>query len=310
MNILVIGANGYVASRLVRELIRQGHHVRGVVRSLDKGAELEKQGMELRVGDIARLEDIRAVAQDIEIIFNLAGYCRAEPKVMQFALVDGTRNLLQVIDHSVLQKYIWTSSVAVYGHPKANVKLTEASPLKPNYAVGRATIDVEKLVRGELPAVTVRVSSVYGPGRDYIEGLQAGRVRILNTGANWQSRIHVDDLVQVLLAAMERAPNGETYLAGDDLPTTAKAFFDELAEALHVAPPLPLEMRAALAFGVATRAMNWLAGQPQYQLNENVVGLLTGNYFCVNDKLKQGLGIQLKYPTFREAYEEWLVGKK
>ncbi len=310
MNILVLGANGYTGVRLVQELLKGGHQVRGLTRSFEKGAALEKEGMELRIGDITRLEDIRTIAQESQIIFNLTGYCRADTKVMQGTLVDGTRNLMQVVDPGALQKYIWTSNVAVYGHPKPNVHLTETSPLKPNYPLGRATVEAEKIARNELPAVAVRVSSVYGPGRDYIEAVKEGRVRILNRGENWQSRIHVDDLVQVLLAAMERAPAGETYLAGDDLPTTAKDFFGELAEALYVAPPLMLEIRAALAFGVATRGLNWLAGQSQYQLNENSSGLLTGNYFCVNEKMKRGLGVQLKYPTFRDAYEEMLTGKR
>ncbi len=310
MNILVLGTNGYTGSRLVLELLKRGHTVRGLVRTLDKGAALEKQGMEIRVGDVTQLESIRAIAQDIQVIFNLTGYCRAETKVMQARLLDGTRNLLQVIERDALSKYIWTSNVAVYGHPKANVRLTETSPLKPDYTLGRATVEAEKLVQNELPAVAVRVSSVYGPGRDYIEALKEGRLRILNRGENWQSRIHVDDLVQVLIAALERAPAGETYLAGDDEPTTAKDFFGELAEALHVAPPLPLEVRAALAFGVATRGLNWLAGQSQYQLNENSIGLLTGNYFCINEKIKRELGVSLKYPTFRDAYEEMLTGKR
>jgi nucleoside-diphosphate-sugar epimerase len=310
MNVLVLGAAGYTGSRLVQELIRRGHQVRGLTRRLEAGTPLEQQGMELRVGDVSQLEDIRTIAQDIEVIFNLAGYCRAETEAMRAALLDGTRNLVHAADRAVLKKYIWASNVAVYGHPQFDARLTETSPLKPDYALGRATAEVEKLAQNEFPTVTVRVSSVYGPGRDYIEAVRTGRVRILNTGANWQSRIQVADLVQVLIAAMERAPVGETYLAGDDLPTTARDFFYELAEALHVSPPLQLEARAARAFGVATRAFNWLAGQPQFRLNENVIGLLTGNYFCLNEKLKRELGVTWKYPTFRDAYEERLLGKR
>jgi nucleoside-diphosphate-sugar epimerase len=310
MNVLVLGANGYTGTRLVQDLIKRGHRVRGLVRDLDRAAPLEAQGMEVRAGDVSILDDITSVAQDIEVVINLTGYCRSESNVMQGTLLNGTRNLLQVLDRSVLKKYIWASNVGVYGHPKFNARLDEKSPLKPDYPVGRATAEMEKLARHELPTVTVRVSSVYGPGRDYVESLRTGRLRLLNGGGNWQSRIYVDDLVRVFIAALERGQIGETYLAGDDLPTTARDFFAELAEALHVPLPLTLEVTAARAFGVATQAVNWLVGQKQYQLNENVIGLLTGNYFCVNEKMKRELGVELKYPTFRDAYEEMLTQKK
>lgn len=310
MNILVLGANGFTGARLVQALLKRAHHVRGLVRDVDRGAALEAQGMELRAADLTNAEDIKTLAEGVEVIFNLVTYCRSDTDVMRETLLGGTRNLLPLIDRAALKKYIWASNVSVYGHPKFDARLNEKSPLKPDYAVGRATVEAEKLVRNELPAVTVRVPSVYGPGRDFLESLKAGRLRLLNGGKNWQSRIHVDDLVQILVAALERGQIGETYLAGDDLPTTARDFFAELSEALHVSLPLPLEVTAARAFGAATQALNWLVGQKQYQLNENVIGLLTGNYFCVNEKVKRELGVELRYPTFREAYEEMLTGNK
>lgn len=310
MNILVLGANGFTGARLTQALIQRGHHVRGLVRDVYRAEALEAQGMELRAADLTNAEEIKTLAEDIEVVVNLVAYCRADPDIMQETLLRGTRNLLQLIDRGALKKYIWASNVSVYGHPKFDVRLDEKSPLKPDYAVGRATVEAEKLVRNELPAVAVRVSSVYGPGRDYLESLKDGRLRLLNGGRNWQSRIHVDDLVQIFVAALERGQIGETFLAGDDLPTTARDFFAELAEALHVPLPLGLEVTAARAFGAATQALNRLVGQKQYQLNENVIGLLTGNYFCVNEKVKRELGVQFKYPTFRDAYEEMLTKKK
>jgi len=260
----------------------------------------------VRIADVANLESIRTVAENVEIIFNLAGYGRDEPAAMRATLLDGTRNLLQVIQRDRVKKYIWASNLSVYGHPKFDARLNETTPLKPDYALGRITADVENMVQRALPSVTVRVSSIYGPGRDYLAALREGRLRLLNGGNNWQSRIHIDDLVQIFLAALERAEPSTIYLAGDDMPTTVRDFFAELSEALNVPLPLTLETNAARAFGGMTRALNWLAAQPQYQLNENIIGLMTGNYSCMNDKMKQELGVQLQYPTFRDAYEKML----
>ncbi|MGB8648584.1 MAG: NAD-dependent epimerase/dehydratase family protein [Anaerolineae bacterium] len=310
MNILVLGADGYTGSRLVSKLIERGHRVRGLVHKLEQGIALEKLGMELRAGDLSRIEDIRTIAQEMEVIYNLVGYCRADTPLMRAVLAGGVENLLQTIDRETVKKYIWASNVSVYGSCKPKARLDETSPVKPSYALGKVTVEIEKRVAAELPAVAVRVPSVYGPGRDYMESLKAGRLRLLNAGENWQSRIHVDDLVQVLLAALDKGAAGAVYLAGDDLPTTAHDFFFEVAEAIGAPPPLLLEANAARAFGTVGRALNWFAGQTQINLNENLIGQLTNNYYCMNGKIKKELGVQLIYPTFRDAYEEMLTGKR
>jgi len=303
MNVLVLGASGYTGARLVRALLERGHRVRGLVRDVERGIALERLGLDLRVGDVLVPESISSIGDDIEIVFNVLAGCRLEPAESKAIMLDGARNLLQIVDRAVLKKYIWTSNVAVYGYPKATERLTEASPLKPAYGLGRVTVEAEKFANESLPTVTVRVASVYGPGRDSIAALREGRLRILNDGGNWQSRIHVDDLVQALMQAMERAMPASVYLASDDLPTIQRDFYKEIASAVGARAPLSLEANAARAFGVFGRAMNALAGERQYQLSENVIGLATGNYFCFNDKLKRELGLQLTYPTFREGYK-------
>jgi nucleoside-diphosphate-sugar epimerase len=263
--------------------------------------------MELRVGRLERMEDIRTIGQAMEAIFVLPGYCREETPIVHALLDDGLRNLTQVADHAVLEKVIWASNVSVYGNPKANVKLDENSPCKPTYPLGADTLKAEKRLAAALPTVLLRVTSIYGPGRDYIQALREGRVRLLNGGKNWQSRIHVDDLVTALVAGLERGEPGETYLAADDQPTTSYEFFSELTQALGLPLPPSLEVNAARAFGTAGKALNWLAaGQNEIKLNENVIGMLTSNYNCANNRLKERLGVALKYPSYLDAYEEML----
>jgi nucleoside-diphosphate-sugar epimerase len=310
MNVLVIGANGYTGERLVRALMERGHRVRGLVREIERGIALEKTGMELRVGDVLHPASLSNVAQDSEIIFNLAAYCRLDPPASKKILLDGARNLFRAVDRTALRKYIWVSNVSVYGYPNASARLDESSPLKPAYALGKVTVDAEKLACENVPAVAVRVPNIYGPGRDSIAALKEGRLRLLNDGDNWMSRIHVDDLVQVLLAAMERATPDRVYLAADDMPTLQRDFCKELAAAVGAPMPMSLEVNAARVFGVFGRAMNALAGERQFPLSENIIGLLNGNYYCVNTKSKNELGVKLKYPTFREGYAEILASAR
>lgn len=306
MNILVLGANGYTGLRLVSALLERGHAVRGLVREVEQGIMLEKSGMDLRVGDLRNPASLNGIAADTEIIFNLVASCRTEPAESKAVLLDGARNLFRVVDRAALKKYIWCSNLSVYGYPAATARLTETSPLKPAYGLGKTTVDAEKLAFENVPAVAVRVSSIYGIGRDFLAALRENRLRLLNNGENWQSRIHVDDLVTTLVAAAERAAVGSVYLAADDLPVIQSQFFKEIAAAAGTSAPLNLEANAARAVGVFGRAMNSLSGERHYQLSENVIGLLTGNYFCINDKIKNELGVVLKYPTFRNGYAEIL----
>ncbi len=303
MNVLVLGASGYTGAALVRALLERGHAVRGLVREVEHGIELEKLGMDLRVGDLRDQASLHNLADNCEIIFNAVSSCRLEPSESKAILLDGARNIFRHFDRAVLKKYIWCSNVSVYGFPKATERLTETSPLKPAYGLGKITVEAEDLARASAPAIAVRVASVYGARRDYIAALQEKRLRLLNGGENWSSRIHVDDLVSTLLAVMERGAPDSVYLAADNLPVRQRDFFQEIANAVGAPLPLNLEVNAARAFGVFGRAMNSLSGQQQYQLSENVIGLLTGNYFCVNDKIRNELRVTLKYPTFREGYQ-------
>jgi nucleoside-diphosphate-sugar epimerase len=306
MNVLVLGANGLTGAALVKALLERGHTVRGLVREVERGIELEKLGMDLRVGDIRDDTSLRNVADGIEVVFNVVASCRIEPSESKAILLEAAQNVFRHLDRTSLKKYIWTSNVAVYGYPKKTDRLNEASPLKPSYGLGKITVDAEKLARESAPAIAIRVASVYGPGRDFVSALRENRLRLLNGGENWSSRIHVHDLAQTLIAAMERAAPGGVYLAADNLPVIQRDFFKEISAAVGAPLPLDLEVNAARAFGVFGRAMNSLSGQQQYRLSENVIGLLTGNYYCVNDKIKNDLGVVLQYPTFREGYKEIL----
>lgn len=306
MKVLVLGANGFTGTKLVRALLERKHVVRGLVRQVEQGLALEKDGMELRVGDVRDEASLRTLADDCEIIFNLVASCRVEPSESKIILTDAARNLFRIADRTVLKKYIWCSNVSVYGYPQETARLTETSALKPTYALGKQTVDAEKLARESLPAIAIRVAGVYGKGRDSLTALRENRIRLLNGGENWSSRIHVDDLVTTLIAAMERGTADNVYLAADDLPVKQNQFFKELSAAVGAQMPLNLEVNAARAFGVLGRAMNSLSGERQYQLSENVIGLLTGNYYCVNDQLKNELGVTLRYPTFRDGYKEIL----
>ena len=126
--------------------------------------------------------------------------------------------------------------------------------------------------------MTLRLAPVYGPGRGVRERLRKGEFRILDDGQHATSRIHVDDVVDVVFAAEERAP---TQLA---LPRRRRRADDAgrvraLAVRAH-GPPAAAVAPDVRARRVARRA-------PQSRVR--------------NARLKHELGIELRYPSFREG---------
>src|SRR5205823_772842 len=73
-----------------------------------------------------------------------------------------------------------------------------------------------------LPTVILRLAAIYGPGRGVRERLLAGTYQLVDEGAHYFSRVHVDDLVSIMCVAAERAPVGAVYCVADDRPTTQR----------------------------------------------------------------------------------------
>jgi nucleoside-diphosphate-sugar epimerase len=105
-----------------------------------------------------------------------------------------------------------------------------------------------------------------------------GQFRVLDDGSHATSRIHVDDVVQIVFAAEQHAPRGARYLLADDEPTTQGAYAKWLSERMGL--PMP-----------PSRAM-FEPGAPRTAHRNRKIK---------NAKLKAELGVTLKYPTYREG---------
>jgi nucleoside-diphosphate-sugar epimerase len=179
--------------------------------------------------------------------------------------------------------FVYLSSAGLYGdNPDDDTWIDEDTPLATDDPPMRDVItdehEIETCKFERLRTVILRLAPVYGPGRGVRARISKGTYKMLDDGQHATSRIHVDDLVRVILAAEEHAPSRARYLVADDEPTTQAAYARWLAERLGVAMP---------------------PSRPQFEAGSAKVA--HRNRRIRNARMKAELGIELRYPSFREG---------
>lgn len=270
MKTLLSLGHGYSAQALARLLIPQGWRVIGTTRSPANAAALRAQGVE----PVMWQDDLSVLlAQSTHILSSIAPDEDGDPVLRHYS---------SQIAKASLHWVGYLSTTAVYGdHQGAWVD--ETTPLTPTTARGAARVAAEQAWSAlGLPLHIFRLAGIYGPGRGPFEKVRDGTARRIIKPGQVFSRIHVDDIAQVLLASINRPDPGAVYNVCDDDPAPPE---DVLSHAAHLLglpdpPEVPYE----------TAAMTPMA-RSFYAESKRVR----------NDRIKTALGVHLHYPTYREG---------
>ena len=308
---LVTGATGFVGHRLAEALLARGDHVRCLVRDPERAAWLRELGAELVAGDVTQPASLRGVAEGVGVVYHLAARGIAPAPVVEATNIGGTRDLLRESQAAGVTAFVYTSSGTVYGDQRG-AWVDEGSPVHPSFAYPRSKLEAERLLLearagSGFPCHIARVAAVYGEGSPMLmaERVRRGRMRLINGGRNYGSWIHVDDLVRVLLLLPERGKVGRIYVVGDDHPAQLREFYAFIAERLGASPPgsMPLSLAKAV-FGLAGLVAR-LNGR-EARMPPDLLKMMTLSHRLNNRRMKEDLGIELRYPTFREGLAEVL----
>ena len=283
MRVLIVGC-GYVGLPLGAELVRQGHEVFGLRRSAEGADELKVAGIHPLAGDITRTEDIAGLPAPFDWVVNAVSSSKGGAEEYRSVYLDGTRHLIDWLAGTPLKKYVYTSSTSVYGQADGSL-VKEDAPAEPASETSRLLVETENLLTSaarerKFPAVILRVAGIYGPERGHLfHQYLRNEARISGKGERIINMIHRDDLVTAITAALKSGRPGEIYNATDDESVAQIHFFRWLSETLGKnMPPF------------ATGAEN---AQRKRGLTNKKVS---------NRKMKMELGVQLKFPTFRQGY--------
>lgn len=304
---LVTGATGYLGRHLIDSLVADGLPVRALVYSEWKAEPLVEQGAEVVFGDVTEPETlIDCVAGgDVDTVFHLVGGGhdgRADPFLIN---TEGTRNVLDACRQERLRAFVYVSSSSVYGRQSDPVD--ETTPPAPRCDYPQSKLDAENLLLAAaretgFPAMIARMAGIYGPeapmlGTDLV---QRGRLRITGDGRNAISVLHVEDAVQALRAMAARGRPGQIYCLGDDEPVPALAFHSHFAQLLGAPPIRTTSLRKVRAILGVLAILSKLVGSGP-PLTKAVIEMSTLNVMMRNGRMRDELGVELRYPTYREG---------
>jgi len=225
MEYFVTGATGFIGGRLVRRLREAGHGVVAVVRNPAKAGDLARLGVKVHKGDITDKESMRGPMAGVDGVFHLAAWYKVGERDKSPAMpinVDGTRNVLDLMQELGVPKGVYTSTLAVFGDTKGQAvdeSYRHDGPWLSEYDRTKwiAHYEVaEPMMRKGLPLVIVQPGVTYGPGdpsamgstlREFLQRRMRGVPK--RSAYCWG---HVEDTAAGHVLAMERGRAGESYI--------------------------------------------------------------------------------------------------
>ena len=272
---LLIAGCGDVGGRLGQQLNAVGWTVYGLRRSVSQLPE----GIRPVAGDLHN--DACPAAWPTESLDYLV-YCAAatehDEAGYRAAYVDGLRHVLGWLAQHGQQpkRVLFVSSSGVYGQQHGDW-VDETSPAEAENYSGRIMREAEQLaLHSALPASVVRLTGLYGPGRQWLLNQVRQGYRVASEPPLYGNRIHVDDAAGLLAFLLQADASGvaleDCYIGVDDEPAPLHEVVAWLREQLHVS--------------------HWSEGSTVRR---------AGSKRCSNARAR-ALGWTPQYPTFREGY--------
>lgn len=305
MKIFLTGGTGFIGSHIAKQLRDRGDEVVALVRSPEKGRDLEAVGCETV---IAHLGDEAAIATGMEgcdaVIHGAAIYEVGIPasrhEEMRHANVDGTERVLGAALAARIPKVVYISTVAVFGNTRGEVvdETYEADGQSFTSYYEQTKYEAhqvaKRLIAEGLPCVIVQPGGVYGPG-DHSELMNmtkmvlAGKMPMIPFPDFGMAIVHVDDVASGVLLALDKGEVGESYVIGADTATN-RQLVETVAELSGRKAPkraMPTAMIKAVApFG---RIAGPIMGYPP-NMRELVSSADGVTFWASSDKAKRELG--------------------
>jgi dihydroflavonol-4-reductase len=232
MTTLLTGATGFVGSAVARVLAARGHSLRVLTRPTSDRRNLAGVEAEVVTGDLTDPDSLARAAAGCRYVVHVAADYRfwvPNPADMLRANVQGSIAMMRAAQRAGAERIVHCSSVAALGHTADGSPADEATPVdeaglistykRSKYQAEQAVLE---LVRAEsLPVVVVNPAAPVGPrdikptptGKMIMDAANGRMPAYLDTGLNV---VHVDDVAEGHVLALERGRIGERYILGGE----------------------------------------------------------------------------------------------
>ncbi|WP_317056169.1 SDR family oxidoreductase [Roseovarius rhodophyticola] len=271
--------HGYSARALARRLVPQGWTIYGTTRSADKADVLREEGVHPVVwpgGDLSKAFDTAT-----HLLISAGPGQDGDP------VLKACRNEITALA-SRLDWAGYLSTTGVYGDHQGGW-VDEHTPLTPSTRRGQLRVEAEaawQAIEG-LPLHIFRLAGIYGPGRGPFAKVRQGTARRIVKKGQVFSRIHVEDIAQVLDASIKKPNPGTVYNVCDNDPAPPQDVIGYAAELLGL--PLPPEVDFETA-DMTPMARSFYAESKRVD----------------NTRIKEELGVELIFPDYRTGLQALL----
>jgi nucleoside-diphosphate-sugar epimerase len=271
---------GYCAQALAVRLKPAGWDASGTSTSAEGVECLKRSGWHASLydGSSATAEVRRALKSATHVLVSAPPGDHGDPLLMRYA-----RDLVAT---PRLEWIGYLSTIGVYGD-RQGAWVDEESQTNPTNerSIRRLAAENDWLAFGKSSGKRVgifRLAGIYGPGRSALDSLKDGTARRIVKPGQVFNRIHVEDIASVLAASISGRGQHAIYNVTDDEPAAASDVVLFAAQLLGIEPPPEISCAEA---GLSAMAASFYAENKRVR----------------NARIKNDLGVALRYPTYREG---------
>jgi len=282
MPVMLILGCGYCGTWLARSLRRDGWRIYATTRSAERTKTLTQLGIHPLL--IHTPADIpHDILQSTDAVLDSIPLQRDGNRILE------TQSVWLPKLAPCMKRLSWAgylSTTGVYGDA-AGAWVDENHSCRPTSERGQQRLLAEQAwLHSSLPAEVFRLAGIYGPGRNIIARLQSGCYRVVRwSPPHFSNRIHIEDIIRAIRAAMHAPQPARIMNIADDLPLPHDQYACELAT--YIGAPAPIILSPEEARNILSPAL---------------LEFFRDNKRISNRKLHEHLLPQLRYPSFRHAW--------